>query len=351
MLEFIAAIVLLLLALAAITLRKTYYYVPEVELKRQARAGNGLAKTLYRAVAYGGSLRLLLWLLIGVFAACGVTLFVRVAPPAFGILVVLVVLLLGFAWMPSSRLTRIGEFVANALTPTVVFLLRVLNPVFSRLTSLWHRRFPLEVHSGLYEKDDLAELISQQREQTDNRIPEEILELVNRALHFDSYKVRDVLLPRKQLKAVKADELVGPVLLDELHATGQTDFPVYETSKDKVTAVLHVLTLDDAKQGGKVIDYATRKVAYLHESDNLATALHAVYTTKQRLFVVVNSFDEYVGIVTLEDILHVLVGTPAEQAEFDTYLDRQAVASRHDKHKQPEPDMEVLPEEPETVVE
>lgn len=350
MLEFIAAIVLLLLALAAITLRKTYYYVPEVELKRQARAGNSLANTLYRVVAYGASLRLLLWLLIGIFAACGVTLFVKIAPPVFGILVVLVVLLLGFAWMPNSRLTKTGELVAKLLTPSVAWLLRVLNPIFSRVTNLWHRRFPVEVHSGLYEKEDLIGLIAQQREQADNRISEEVLELVNRALHFDTYKVRDVLRPRKQLTAVKADELVGPLLLDELHKTGQPDFPVYETSKDKITAVLHVLTLEDAKQGGKVIDYATRKVAYLHESDTFATALHAVYQTKQRLFVVVNSFDEYVGVVTLEDILNVLVGTPGE-ADFDTYLDRQAVAKRHDKRPEPEPDIEVTSEESELVTE
>jgi len=69
MLEFISATILLLLALVAITLQKTYYYLPEAELKRQAQRGNALAKVLYRAVAYGANLRLLLWLLIGLFAA------------------------------------------------------------------------------------------------------------------------------------------------------------------------------------------------------------------------------------------------------------------------------------------
>ena len=351
MVEFIVASLLLILALAAITLRKTYYYVPEVELKRQARAGNTLAQTLFRAVAYGANLRLLLWLLIGLFAAVGVTLFVRVAPPIFGILVVLGVLLLGFAWMPSSRLTRIGEFVANRLTPAIVWLLRILNPIFSRLTTAWHRRYPIEVHSGLYEKTDLIDLVAQQREQPDNRVPTEILDLVNRALHFDSYKVRDIVRPRKQIKALKADELVGPVLLDELHDSGQTDFPVYERSADQVIAILHILTLDDARQGGKVLDYATKKVAYLHEGDSLATVLHAVYQTKQRLFIVVNGFDEYVGIVTLEDMLQVLVGASVTDSEFDAYLDRSAVVNRHTPRPTPEPDIEVLPEAPETVVE
>ncbi|HET6925219.1 MAG TPA: CBS domain-containing protein, partial [Candidatus Saccharimonadales bacterium] len=236
-------------------------------------------------------------------------------------------------------------------TPTVVWLLGVLNPLFSRITTAWHQRFPLEVHSGLYEKSDLIELVQQQRLQADNRVPAEVLELVNRALHFDTYLIRDIVRPRKQLRTLKASEQVGPVLLDELHATGQTDFPVCEKSADKIIGTLHVPTLDEAKQGGTVADYANRKLAFLHESDSLATALHAFYTTKQRLFVVVNGFDEYVGIVTLEDLMHVLIGDVVP-SDFDAYFDRQAVAERHTSHHQsPEPDIEIPAETAGTVVE
>jgi CBS domain containing-hemolysin-like protein len=50
---------------------------------------------------------------------------------------------------------------------------------------------------------------------------------------------------------------------------------------------------------------------------------------------VVNSFNEYVGIVTLSDILNRLLGE-AEKS-FEEHDDRKAVASRH---SQPEPTVE-----------
>lgn len=336
MFQFILAIVLLLLALVSLTLRKTYYYLPKAELKRQARAGDKLAALLYKAVAYDANLRLLLWLLIGISAAFGLVLFVRIAPVYLGILVVAIVLWLGFAWMPSTRLTAYGARLAVWLTPAVVRLLAIINPVFSRITEAWHRYFPLPLHSGLYEQEDLLRLIEQQRLQPDNRMSEEVLDLASRALQFDKRKVVDITVPRKQVKVVGLSETVGPILLDELHASGHTRFPVYKKDVNDIVGTLQLITLDEAKQGGKVSDFTDKKVAYLHEKDSLADGLRAVYRTKQQLFVVVNSFDEYVGIVTLEDILYALLGTAGDD-DFDMHHNRQLVAAKHARKPESKP--------------
>lgn len=330
MISFIVALVLLLIALIALTLRKTYYYLPEAELKRQARDGNNLAKVLYRAVTYGASLRLLLWIIIGVSAAVGLELFVRIAPIVFGIVLVAIILWLGFAWMPTSKLTGYGARVTVWFTPTIVWLLDHLNPVFSRLTGWWHKHFPLSDHTGLYEREDLLQIIQQQERQADNRIPKEILELMRHALHFDTYHVADVTVPRAQVRTVKANDPVGPILLDELHDTGHTRFPVCGQDSDDIIGTLHVITLDEAKHGGRVSSYMDKQVAYLHEQDNLAEALRVVYQTKQQLFVVVNSFEEYVGITTLEDILTALLGNPNRDG-FDAHHDKRAVSGKHAK--------------------
>lgn len=354
MLMFIIALVCIALSFIGLTLRKTFYYLPEKELKRQAKHGDSLAKALYQAVAYGAALQLLLWLLIGIFAAAGFVLFARVAPPIFGFIAIALLLWFGFAWMPSSRLTSFGARVAVWSTPTLVWLLRYLNPVFSRMVDWVHARRPVQTHSGLYERADLLEFIDRQKQQPDSRIPLEELELAERALRFDQYKLRHIVVPRKQVKAIGKDDAVGPILLDELHATGHSRFPVYDKSPNDIIGTLHLITLEEAKQGGHVRDYIEKGVAYLHENDTLADALHAVYTTKHQLFVVVNSFEEYVGIVTLEDILHSLLGHPVED-EFDAHHDKKAVAAKHTK-KAPakpaeEPTEEKVSQTEETVVE
>lgn len=351
MFSIIPAVVLLLVTLTALTLRKTYYYLPEAELKRQARSGDKLAKTLYRAVAYGADLRLLLWSITGISAAVGLELFVRFAPMYLGIVVVAIVLWLGFAWMPSTKLTRYGARLTVWCTPSVVWLLRKLNPVFSRLTAQWHKRFPLPNHTGMYEREDLSRLIKRQAAQPDNRVLPEVLELMHRALKFDEYTVSGITVPHKAVKAVGKNDAVGPIFLDELHATGFTRFPVYDKSPDEIVGTLHLITLDEAKEAGHVRDFMDSHVAYLHEDDNLADALQAVYTTKQQLFVVINTHGEYVGIATLEDMLQSLFGALAV-SDFDAHHDREAVAAKHTAVPEPvEAEEEKLPETPETVVE
>lgn len=350
MVSFIIAIGLLLLALVGLTLRKTYYYLPEPELKRQARSGDGLAKTLYRAVGYGTNLRILLWVLIGLFSAAGLVLFVRIAPIVFGFVVVVVVLWLGFAWMPRTRLTTYGARIAVWCTPSIVWLLSHLNPLLSRLTLWWHKRYPVHAHTGLYERADLITLIRRQREQLDNRIPVEILDLMTNALRFDTRKIRDIVVARKQVRGIGQDDAVGPILLDELHATGYNRFPVFGASADDIVGTLHLLHLDEAKAGGHVRDYMDTTLAYAHEADSLAAALRVIYQTKQQLLIVVNSFDEYVGIITLEDMLRELIGQP-NLDEIDNPHDRSAVVGRHPKPKKSSAKPEKLSETEETVVE
>ena len=71
------AITLLLLAVIGVVARKTYFYLPLRELKRQAEKRDPLATQLYRAAAYGNSLKALLWLYIGLTTAAGIIVLAR----------------------------------------------------------------------------------------------------------------------------------------------------------------------------------------------------------------------------------------------------------------------------------
>lgn len=327
MLEFLAAVVLILVTVTAVILRKTYYFVPFRELKRQAEGGDDLARTLYRAVAYDGSLRTLLWLVIGLSAAGAFVLLAQVAPAWMGFLLIAILLWLTFSWLPGSRLSSPAARLAVTLTPVVVAVLNWTRPLLALAERVRQRYTPS--HTGLFEKADFLALLDRQSRQPDSRITPEELDLVKHVLSFGDYKVRDTLRPRKLVKAVAAGDAIGPVLLDELHASGQTSFPVKKGPRSET--IVGTLHLSDVgiHSTGTVKDHMHEGVTFVHEADSLADALHAFYQTKRQLFVAVNSFEEYVGVITLQDILHQLVGRPEPNETLGSHDDLAAVAARH----------------------
>jgi CBS domain containing-hemolysin-like protein len=83
-----------------------------------------------------------------------------------------------------------------------------------------------------------------------------------------------------------------------------------------------------------------KNVKYVHEEHSLEQALHAFIKTNQHMFIVVNSFEEYTGIITIEDILEQVIGHKITD-EFDAYDDMRAVAAdaarrEHKAHKEQE---------------
>ena len=176
---FIFAILLILLALLALTLEKTYFYVPSKELRRLAGRGDRVAQTLLTAEVYGVELKMVLWLITGLSAAGSFVLFARIAPTLFGFVAVSLVLWLGFLWIPRTRLTAIGTYVALWSTPVVVQMLRVVHPVTAFVANLAFRS-PASPHTGLYEREDVYELLKRQKGQNDNRISHKDLELIRK---------------------------------------------------------------------------------------------------------------------------------------------------------------------------
>lgn len=315
------------LTLLLISLQRTYGSLPLKEMKRRARAGDTVATALYRAASFGSSLRALLWILIVIVGASFFVLLSHATETWFAIIVAGALLWFGFIWLPAQEATRMGLWLAGKLAPIFEKVLQYLHPVLDRVTKFIRRHHPLSFHTGLYDKDDLLELFDRQKVQSDNRVDQQTLEIVEHSLKFGDKKVSDILTPRRVVKAVSVDDTIGPVLMTDLHASGHSRFPAYEGKQDNIAGVLYLRDLVRAKSGGTVQKIMSKTVCYVHEDQPLTEALQAILKTHQQLFIVVNSFEEYVGIVTIEDIMEEIVGKQIVD-EFDQYDDLRAVANK-----------------------
>ncbi len=301
--------------------------MPVKELKRRARTGDQVASALLRAASYGSSLRTLLWVLIVLVGSIFFTTVAGATEGWFAVLLSGIVLWFGFIWLPAQDATRMGVWVASKTAPALEKILQYIHPVIDRLVSFVRRHRPVNVHTGLYDKDDLLALFERQKVQSDNQVDRQTLEIVEHTLQFADKKVSDILTPRRVVKAVSADDTIGPVLMTDLHKSGFSRFPTYEGKQDNIVGVLYLKDLVRAKTGGTVAKVMSKQVCYVHEDQPLTEALDAILKTHQQLFIVVNSFEEYVGIVTIEDIMEEIVGKQIVD-EFDQYEDLRAVAAK-----------------------
>lgn len=325
--SFIIGLLLAGLVLLTVSLQRTYMYLPVKELKRRARDQDATAAILHQAAVYGLSLRAILWLLV-VLSSAGFFVFAAGHWPTWLALIASGGLVYAaFVWLPNREVKSISLWFATTLAPVFAWLLQYLHSPVNWLHRQLRKFLPGHHHTGLYDKDDLLDLMKHQEDQADNRIPEVDLQLAVQALTFSDKLVSDFLTPRRAVKLVSVDDSIGPILMAELHDSGFSRFPVYEGKKDRMVGTLFLKDLVNTKSTAKVKDVMRRKVCYVHEDQTLQDALQAILRTHHHLLIVVNSFEEYTGILTIEDIFEQVIGN-AIVDEFDQYEDLRAVAAR-----------------------
>ncbi len=151
------------------------------------------------------------------------------------------------------------------------------------------------------------------------------------SLSFDNHSVADIMTHREHIRTIKKSEILGPLVLDDLHKTGHSHFPVIEGGIDRIVGILHVrdvLILDTKRKHTATVETAMeKKVHYLHYNQPLSHALMAFLSTHQHLFVVIDDEQKTVGIVSLEDTMEALLGRKVS-GEAGEYDDKAKVAGR-----------------------
>jgi CBS domain containing-hemolysin-like protein len=153
---------------------------------------------------------------------------------------------------------------------------------------------------------------------------------ITHSLTFNDRLVSEIMTPRGVIDSIDSKELLGPLVLDDLHKTGHSRFPVTEGDIDHVVGMLHIhelLALENKRSwtAGKTME---SRVFYIREDQTLAHALAAFLRTHHHLFVVVNEYRETVGLLSLEDTIEALLGRKIID-EFDAHDDLRAVAARN----------------------
>ncbi len=142
--------------------------------------------------------------------------------------------------------------------------------------------------------------------------------MISGALDIGSRSVREVMIPRLQIKALNVHADKGQIL-SLIRSTGFSRFPVFDKSLDNILGVIHAKDTIPYLVDNKDIDLKKllRKPFFVPESASLERVLIQMQKTVNHLIFVVDEFGNVEGLVTLEDILEEVVGEIRDEYDHE----------------------------------
>jgi Mg2+/Co2+ transporter CorB len=166
--------------------------------------------------------------------------------------------------------------------------------------------------------------------------PEELKTLVLEAGHFirkkhqsmllnlfdlETIAVDDVMVPRSQIEAINLDD-DDAAIQNQLLTCYHTRLPAYRGTLDNVIGVIHTRRVLNQMKGGGItssdLEKIIRKPYFIPSGTPLFSQLQLFQENRERVGLVVNEYGEWMGIVTLDDIIEEIIG------EFTTHSPSQA---------------------------
>lgn len=135
--------------------------------------------------------------------------------------------------------------------------------------------------------------------------------IIIHGLEWHTTTVGSVMTPLADIVSIKHSELLGPLVLDDLHRSGHKRFPVTKKNLDDIVGILDITQSLDATSGrrSETVEAAmSDRVLYIKVNDVLPTALAMLQKSHLHMLIVVDDDSKTVGVVTLADITESLLG-------------------------------------------
>ncbi len=173
------------------------------------------------------------------------------------------------------------------------------------IRSLVIQALELEIHS----RDELEHVITNLNSEV---ISDDEKKSLLSMLALPEKTVHDVMTQRAAIVSVKKHEMLGPLVLDDLHKTGHSYFPVTNGDLDHIVGILYIsdyLVIDTTKKHTAKAESAMNpNVLTATEDVKLEEALHMLLEARHHVMIILNAKGATVGLVTLHDVLREALG-------------------------------------------
>jgi putative hemolysin len=144
-------------------------------------------------------------------------------------------------------------------------------------------------------------------------------ELIHSIIEFGDTVVREVMVPRPDMRTLDGDLSVSEALGVAIEA-GLSRLPVHAGNVDDIVGVAHAKDLIRAEReshGAEPVRTFVRPAHFVPETKRVARLMREMQDLKYHLAIVVDEYGGTAGVVTLEDLIEELVGEIVDEYDVE----------------------------------
>ena len=243
-----------------------------------------------------------------------------------GHLAVFVVAIVLFTFLtlavPHSWAKYAGEKILAATHKFLVAVTYIASPVLQllRLHDTLTRRLAgvAQTTPDQQQEEKQEELLSVvEQRKMEGVVDAEEMEMIENVLELADTTAEEIMTPRTDIIALKADDDLK-VVLETISKAGHSRIPVYKDNIDNIIGLVYAkdLLAEIGKTGKQFkLGDKMRKAYFVPETKPLRALLHEFQNQKLHIAIVLDEYGGTAGIVTIEDILEELVGEIVDEYE------------------------------------
>jgi len=207
--------------------------------------------------------------------------------------------------LPIIRILQIFYF---AMYPAVRFFMIIIEAVLGKNAQLSEK---------LVTKDDIEFMVNEAEKE--RSIDSKQIDLLNSILEFPTIKVKDIMVPRNQVHAIKKEATYDEVL-SLVREVAHSRYPVFDEDLDSTIGFLHVKDLsfvDMDQRDSFNVAKLVNEPFFVYEHMKIQAVFDHMNRKKVHLALVKDENGLVVGIVTLEDIMEEIFGEIQDEHDED----------------------------------
>ncbi|MEA3278070.1 MAG: HlyC/CorC family transporter [Pseudomonadota bacterium] len=205
-----------------------------------------------------------------------------------------------------ERLAYPASYVYTPLLKILYPIVWAVNGVTNSLLQLLRVR-PEEGQGHALSQEELRTVVSE----AGAMIPERSQKMLLAILDLENATVEDIMIPRNEVEGIDIQDSEEEIVTAIKNA-GYTRLPLFDGSIDNVIGVFHARNalhaLLDSGLGKKHLREISRKPYYVPEGTRLYQQLLNFQRGKRRVGLVVDEYGDFMGLITLTDLLEEIVG-------------------------------------------